>query len=90
MHFHILHLVLQWNVPDNAWHSRPFPFYLSAHLLPLFDFRVNLSTPLIRILYASLLLNGVQIQYRKWARDVPCLSLIDHRYSHMKSGEHGN
>ncbi|KAJ9492270.1 hypothetical protein VN97_g1008 [Penicillium thymicola] len=23
-------------IPDNAWHSRPFPFRFSAHPLPLF------------------------------------------------------
>jgi hypothetical protein len=33
-------------VPDNAWHSEAFPFHFSAHLLPLFDLRVKLSTPL--------------------------------------------
>jgi hypothetical protein len=32
-------------VPDNAWHSRPFYFRFSAHLLPLFDLRVELSMP---------------------------------------------
>ena len=30
-------------IPDNAWHSRPFPFCFDAHLLSLFDLRVKLS-----------------------------------------------
>ncbi|KOS47922.1 hypothetical protein ACN38_g1124 [Penicillium nordicum] len=34
-------------IPDNnAWHLRPFPFRFSAHLLPLFDHRVKMSTSL--------------------------------------------
>ena len=33
-------------IPDNAWHSRPFPFHFSAHLLPLFDHWVKPSTSL--------------------------------------------
>jgi hypothetical protein len=30
-------------VLENAWHSSPFLFHFSAHLLPLFDLRVELS-----------------------------------------------
>lgn len=33
-------------VRDNAWHSRPLNFHLSAHISPLFDLRVRLSTSL--------------------------------------------